>query len=66
LMPEREDLRLELETRTSEGPEGGEQGDEQRWHAPGRYQSLPRNGNDLNTYRISGRDRGGFCLTFAR
>ena len=34
LMPEREDLRLELETRPSEGPEGGEQGDEQRGHAP--------------------------------
>ena len=33
-MPEREDLRLELETRPSEGPEGGEQGDEQRGHAP--------------------------------
>ena len=34
LMPERENLRLELETRPNEGPEGGEQGDEQRGHAP--------------------------------
>jgi hypothetical protein len=34
LMPESEDLRLELEARPSEGPEGGEQGDEQRGHGP--------------------------------
>lgn len=34
LMPEREDLRLELQTRPSEGPEGGEHGDEQRGRAP--------------------------------
>jgi hypothetical protein len=33
LMPEREDLGLEFETRPSERPEGGEQGDEQRRHA---------------------------------
>jgi hypothetical protein len=34
LMPEREDLGLEFEPRPSEGPEGGEQGDQQRRHAP--------------------------------
>jgi hypothetical protein len=28
LMPERDDLRLELEARPDEGPEGGEQGNE--------------------------------------
>jgi hypothetical protein len=31
---EREDLRPELQTRPSTGPEGGEQGDELRGHAP--------------------------------
>jgi hypothetical protein len=34
LMPEREDLGLEFEPRPSDRPEGGEQGDKQRKHAP--------------------------------
>jgi hypothetical protein len=35
-MPEGEDLRFELQTRPNAGPEGGEQGDEQRWRADRR------------------------------
>jgi hypothetical protein len=42
LMPEREDLRLELQTRPSEEPEGGEHGDEPRGHAPADGISLDR------------------------
>ena len=33
LVPKGEDLRLELEARPDDGPEGGEQGDERRGHA---------------------------------
>ena len=50
VMPESKALRLELETRPNERPEGGDQGDEQRGHAPA-VSIAARNGNEHNRYR---------------
>jgi len=57
LMPESENFRRELDPRADRGPKRGQQRDEQRSHsARERYQSLARNRNSHNTYRIFSRD----------
>jgi hypothetical protein len=59
LMPERENFRRELEPRANRGPKRGHQSDEEGSHpARERYQSLARNRNGHNTYRICNRDTG--------
>jgi hypothetical protein len=57
LMPEGENLRLELETRPTGGPEGGAQSDDQRGH-PGRerYQPPAQICNGDSTCRILATD----------
>ena len=57
LMPQGEDLRLEVEARPKAQAEGGEQGDERRGH-PGRerYQAWARICNEDKTFGVFGRD----------
>jgi len=58
LMPEGENLHLELETRPNGGPEGGEQREEQRSHTGReRYQPPAPICNGDKRFRIVGRDR---------
>jgi hypothetical protein len=58
LMPQGEDLRLEVDTRPKARAEGGEQGDERRGHSGAeRYQAWARICNDDKTFGVSGRDR---------
>jgi hypothetical protein len=58
LAPEGEDLRLELKTRPVAGPEGGEEGDQQRGHAGlERDQPPVRIRNDDKRFGVSARDK---------
>jgi hypothetical protein len=62
LMPEREDLRLELDARPKTGSEGGDQGDERCGHGGReRYQATTRICNDDKTFGVSDRDNSGLC-----
>jgi hypothetical protein len=55
LMPQGENLRLELETRLDGGPKGGEQRDEQGGHLAGeRYQPPAETFKRDNTFRLLG------------
>ena len=57
LMPERKNFRREVEPRADRGSKRGQHGEEQRSHpARERYQSLARNRNGINAYRIFSRD----------
>lgn len=57
LMPQGEDLRLEVKARSETGPEGGDQGGERCDHAGGEHsQPWGRICNDDKTFGISGSD----------
>jgi hypothetical protein len=57
LMPEREDLRLEVEAGPKSGPEAGDQGNERRGPAGReRYQASGRIRNDDKTFGVFGKD----------